>query len=183
MVVSVVFAVLTSAKCTSITTQLVGSVLAFLGLLTAYLRARHRGDTVWEQIRGFFLRLVGRPVPEPVPEAQASGTYAFRGGATKSRPLWPHRELDIQDQIDGIVEHINKVGGDITEIFGHLGGLQAAVVRLDGLAVEKSTEAYQKARAEIDELRREDQSAALDLRWAIFGVYIATIGVALSFWA
>jgi hypothetical protein len=37
-------------------------------------------------------------------------------------------------------------------------------------------------RKELSTLRRDlDQTTALDLRRAIFGVYIATVGVALSF--
>ncbi len=83
LVVSIVCALCWSTKYTSITTQLVGSLLAFLGLLTAYLRARHRGDTVCEQIRGFFLRLAGRPLPETVPEAQAGGTAI---GSERTQP-------------------------------------------------------------------------------------------------
>jgi hypothetical protein len=45
-------------------------------------------------------------------------------------------------------------------------------------------QAYSKAKAEIDRLRREpEQTQVLDLRWAIFGIYMIAIGIALSYWA
>jgi hypothetical protein len=58
---------------------------------------------------------------------------------------------------------------------------KARILRDKGTA---ATEAYNQAKAEIDQLRRKlDPSAALDLRWAIFGLYVATTGAALSYLA
>jgi hypothetical protein len=129
-------------------------------------------------------RLVGKAHERPILAGQAGGTYSLRGGAVPVRGLRSHSELELQAQIDEVVGYTNNsVTGDIVQILLRLDGLKVATDRVARLATERSTEAYQKARAEVDELRRKlDRSAALDLRWAIFGVYVTTIGVALSFW-
>jgi hypothetical protein len=62
--------------------------------------------------------------------------------------------------------------------------LKTDVDRAHAAATQQSTEAYSKAKAEIDRLRRElEQTQVLDLRWAIFGIYMIAIGIALSYWA
>jgi hypothetical protein len=66
------------------------------------------------------------------------------------------------------------------------GGLDQIKIDIQKAGEEASSqadEAYSKARAEMDKLRHElDRGASLDLKWAILGLYIATIGVALSYW-
>jgi hypothetical protein len=174
-----------SAKSTSFWAQLIGSTLTFIGLLVAYMRAKHPGDTLAAHIRGFVLRLVCKQTSKPTPIGQASGTYAFRGGVIPDRGFRHDRDLDLQAQIDDIVGYLNDdLVREAVAVGGRLDELKAETARTAGLADERSAEAYQKAKAQIDELKRElDRSAALDLRWAIFGLYVATIGVALSWWS
>ena len=70
------------------------------------------------------------------------------------------------------------------QIFPRLDQLKADIEQANNLAAEMATDAYNEVNTDIDQLRRElDQSQALDLRWAIFGLYIATIDVALGCWA
>ncbi len=184
LAVSIVCAVLVSWKYTSIATQFVGSLLAFLGLLFAYLRARHRGDTAREQLREFGLRLIGRRrIDRHSVDASATATlraYAYAEVVLQDRP-----ELPTQEQIDNLAAYIrDHVMGNFKQIFERLDRLKSDVDRAHNAAAEKSAEAYDKAKAELEQLRRElDRTQVLDLRWAIFGIYIATIGVALSYWA
>ena len=61
--------------------------------------------------------------------------------------------------------------------------LQIAVEKANSAAVEQSKMAYNKSFDDLQRFGREqDQKQVLDLRWAIFGIYILTIGVALSYW-
>jgi hypothetical protein len=72
--------------------------------------------------------------------------------------------------------------GNFKQAFGRVEKLQSDVDRAHTAAAEKSAEAYNKAMAELDKLRHEQkQTTAVDLRWAIFGIYVATIGMALSY--
>jgi hypothetical protein len=74
--------------------------------------------------------------------------------------------------------------GNFKQIFTRLDEIKADIEQANSAATEKTNEAYNQAKAEIDKFRTElDRSQALDLRWAIFGLYIASIGVALSYWA
>ena len=59
----------------SITTQLVGSLLAFLGLLTAYLLPAIAATPYVEQGWGFFLRLGWQATARDGPRGQAGGTF------------------------------------------------------------------------------------------------------------
>jgi hypothetical protein len=183
-VISIVCAQMLSVKYTSITTQLVGSLLTLFGLLFAYLRASHRGDTVREQLRALGLRLIGRREIE-VHSAQASGTMNIRGYAYGEVDLQDWPELPVQEQIDKMADYIrNHVMGNFRQVFDRLEKLKSDVEQAHTAAADKSAEAYNKAKAELDQLRRElEQRQVLDLRWAIFGIYIATIGVALSYLA
>jgi hypothetical protein len=59
LVASIVLGFVASWQFASITAQLVGSGLAFGGLLIAYLRARNPGETLRQQLREFVRRLFG----------------------------------------------------------------------------------------------------------------------------
>jgi hypothetical protein len=175
-------AVLWSARQTSYWAQLIGSLLALFGLLYTYLRANHHGDTVREQLAQFSRRLLGKPqrvsATVHVPRMEARG----RLSAHVEVGLPDRPELELQEQIDHLAQYIREhVLRGVRQAFERLEQLQSRIDRVEEIAAEKAAEAYDKARADIDALRRElDQSAGLDLRWAVFGVYIATIGVALS---
>jgi hypothetical protein len=153
--------------------------------LFAYLRASHRGDTISEQLREFFLRLIGkRPTEEHSDEAL--GIITLRASDSTEVVLPDRPELPVQEQIDMLAAYIrDHVMGNFKAVFERLEQLKVKVEKAQTAAVEKSTEAYNKAAAELQQLRRElDQTQVLDLRWAIFGIYIAVIGVALSYcWA
>jgi hypothetical protein len=181
---SIVLGVLTCWWFAAAIAQLIGSALTFVGLLFAYLRARHPGETLREHLYAFGLRLIGRqPVPFGVTTGTAHGTGHFSAYAEAG--LQDQPDLDLQDQIDRLADYIRQhVMGNFRQVFDRLNQIKIDIEQANNAATEKANEAYRKARADIDELRRDlDQSAALDLRWAIFGLYIATIGVALNFWA
>ncbi|MGB8390720.1 hypothetical protein [Mycobacterium sp.] len=73
---------------------------------------------------------------------------------------------------------------DISKAYQLLGQVQADVDRANTAAAQKSTEAYQKAKAEIDQLRQKlVRNQVLDLRYAMFGICMIAIGIALSYCA
>jgi hypothetical protein len=91
----------------------------------------------------------------------------------------------LQEQIDRRADYIRThVMGNFKQAFGRIQKLQSDVDRAHTAVAEKSAEPYNKAMAELDKLRHEQkQTTALDLRWAIFGIYVVSVGVALSYCA
>lgn len=72
---------------------------------------------------------------------------------------------------------------NISKAYELLGQLQTDVDRANSAAAQKSTEAYQRAKDDIDQLRHElARKQVLDLRYAMFGIYMIAIGIALSYW-
>lgn len=182
LVASIALGKLTSWWFASVTGQVIGSALAFIGLLVAYMRARHPGETMREQLQEFGRRLVGRQRDN---KSATAGTAKFRiyGSGYAEVGLGDQPDLGLQEQIDRLADYIRgHIMPNFKQIFGRLDQIKIDIEKAKDEAAAKADEAYRKAKADIDALRNElDQGAALDLRWAIFGLYVATIGVALSY--
>jgi hypothetical protein len=179
---NIVLGLLTSWKFASTTGQLIGSALAFIGLLVAYLRARHPGETLAEQVRQFGRRLCGRATRTHTGEASANLTLR-PSGAVGLAPLEDLKGLTVQQQVDALAFYIRNTMNTRTQVLlERVGALKVALSDAQDAAAEKAEEIYRRVRVDLEEMRRDmKQSAVLDLRFAIFGLYVATIGVALSF--
>ena len=182
MLLCIAFGIVTSWQTASLWEQFIGSVLAFFGLLVAYLRASHRGDTVWEQLREFGLRLFGKN-PSPLAIASRGRDQIIRpAGAVLQYPLADLDGLTLQQQIEGLATYVRtRVNNRTQQLLQRVGALEVAIVDAQDAATETAHENYRRAKRDLARLQRElNQSAALDLRWAIFGIYIATIGLGLG---
>ena len=183
-VVCVLLAWLLSAKVTSISAQLFGSLLTLFGLLFAYLQVSNRGKTVPAQLREFFLTLIGRHQPN-VHSIECAATVTASCSVDLQVVLRDLRELPVQEQIDKLAHYIrNHVTEDHGQLLHRLKELQSVVEKAHSAAFEQSKMAYKKSSDDLQQFGREqDQQQVLELRWAIFGIYIMTIGTVLSYWA
>ncbi|OBB47104.1 hypothetical protein A5752_24650 [Mycobacterium sp. 852002-51961_SCH5331710] len=172
-----------SWSCASITLQLLGSLLTLFGFLFAYLRASHRGDTVVEQLRRFSHRLIGKQPPIAHAGSAHLNVTVTPNGAVGLTPLQDLDDLRIQDQVDLLAAYIrDRVNARTAQLYSRLGALEVEVARAHAAVDERAEEMYQKILKDLGDLRADlDRTQVLDLRTAIFGIYMIAAGVALGY--
>jgi tetrahydromethanopterin S-methyltransferase subunit G len=107
------------------------------------------------------------------------GRPTVRGGVG---PFELDSTMDLEEQVVRLVEYINLVIKKFPSIEDRLDGLEKGV---DEVSAEVST-MEQRTLAHIETQianlsARVDMTQVLDLRWAILGLFITTIGLALSY--
>jgi hypothetical protein len=174
--------------------QLVGTIVAAMGLANAYTNVRY-GRGLRRQIvflgKGFGAQVAwwwrlwfGRGSGDVL---IAPGTAVLGFGGGKGTAVVTDRfvfdpALPSDQQFAAMAVHLNKLddrSNDAAVGLDRLGG------RIDAVAADAVTAASQalaNARAEIAELSGLlARAQALDLRWAIVGLVIGAVGLALSY--
>ncbi|OMC32012.1 hypothetical protein A5739_11370 [Mycobacterium colombiense] len=176
-----------SRKNIAVEIQAVGALIAFYGLLRAYVRARYR-QSVSERIVRWIKIVWGRLLHLPqtitltgIPPARNFG----RMGVTQSPP--PH-SVDItqslHEQIRHLAQYVNdrtgetsKMAIDITELKLGFDGLKDSMSDLASEMREHTTN-------EIHSFNKQlDSTQALDLGWAIVGLLISFAGTVWGYGA
>jgi hypothetical protein len=166
------------------TVQLIGALVTGFGLLYAWARATRFWGRSWPRIRGAWNRLWGRPVQANV-YANATSAILIGGEADVWLGLGKLDGLPVEEQLARIDRYIN------TQLPPQVIGLSQRIrdVRRElKEAQSRSEEAVKQARADaqhaINQLAaRLDATQALDLTWAIVGLFITAGGLVLAYWA
>ncbi|MFH5207573.1 hypothetical protein ACHIPZ_04985 [Antrihabitans sp. NCIMB 15449] len=166
--------------CISRTVELLGAALTAYGLAYAYRRATENHNnlrTLWAKLRTKFTK-VGPDVTTSIPAAQGFGQAGLAAG-TGGFEIDPTTSVD--DRLESLADQCRELQKDL------------ATARLEigttGREIRKhSTDAAAQARADARTDLQEfgdslDKSTALDLRLAIAGVLINSLGVFLGYWA
>jgi uncharacterized protein YicC (UPF0701 family) len=95
------------------------------------------------------------------------------------------RTLPLEDRLAQIEKYINtEVRRQFSGINNEIGRLRSEVENLHNLSETVAKQARADLRAEIDQLAaRLDTTQALDLTWAIVGLFVTAGGILLSYWA
>jgi hypothetical protein len=144
--ISVLLGFATSWTVMSSWMQLIWSLVAFGGLLFAYLRANHRSDTVGEQLGEFWRSLTHSQQPPSENKVVRPYGATLRGFGGVMAPLKEHRDLALQQQIDLLSDYIRETVIDhITKAFAGLVKLDSRIDEARVFAEQKAAEAYEKA--------------------------------------
>ena len=167
--------------------QLAGSLMALVGLLVAYLRAKNPDVPVSRQVRNFIRRALCGVSPPEVHHrhVEFTGGYRFDATAHSLAPLETLDGLPIQQQVDRLARYLRDVVNERHEkLLAKLDELEADIAKAHDHADEKARETYRKIMEHLAELdRKVTRVQVLDLSVALFGLYVATIGLALVWWA
>lgn len=176
---------LTSWSVASVTTQLIGSGLALVGLLVAYLRASNPETSVPNQLRTFLHRLAfGLPRPQ-LHKASATLSVDISLGAEAYglSPLPDLTGLPTQQQVDLLADYIrNTANPRMQRADQKLHVLEQDVAKAHDHADAKAEQTYQRLLHHHADLQRQvNRVQVLDVRVAMFGLYIAIVGMALGY--
>jgi hypothetical protein len=169
--------------------QLVGAVVTFGGLWTAWLRARH-GVTIaglamqlWDWILKQFAKLFGWPRPMVVqPGGAHLKLYAetTAGGFVTFNVI---SSMSTEENLERLAQFVNNLSGKtIPQIERHIVNLRSDINKTRTHASDLASQTVAHFQERIDSLQQElDNKQVLDLRWAIYGLLITVIGIALSY--
>ncbi len=160
--------------------QLIGAIVTAIGLALAWLRAKYRTNFVGllKLLREWIRRLICGPGSVDVTTESAAMTMTG-GFAVVYKNYYINKNLttkeNLQKLADLVNEYIPKVEKDLT-------ALRIEITQVRAHASNLAAETLQHLQDQIAELRRDiDAKQVLDLRWAIVGLVIAAIGIALSY--
>jgi hypothetical protein len=175
------------------TLQLVGATVAFGGFSNAYVRAAY-GESVWRQLlvwakqfrgllRRMWARLVGKSI-DVVINAPPAGASAgmFAPTVTVSGRVLLNPSLPLDEQIAQLVTFVNNLAERLPELAEEIGRLDGRIDKVSADAAKAAADALSHMKSGIDKLTgRIERSQVLDLRWAIAGLFITVVGIALSY--
>jgi hypothetical protein len=166
------------------TVQLLGTLVTGFGLLYAWARATRFWGRTWPRIKRWWAQLWGRPVNQVVRPA------GFTGGlvgleAEVMVGLGLDRSLPLQEQLLQVERYINtRLPQELTGLSRRIREVRRELQDADSRSQQAVAQAKAQAQAGLKELAaRLDSTQALDLSWAIVGLFITAMGVFLSYWA
>lgn len=164
-------------------TQLLGTLITGFGLLYAWLRATRFWDRVWPQIQRVLAWLFGPT--HAVVHAPAMLSSAAKLDADVFVGLRLNRGRPVAEQLEQIEAYINtRLPQQFTDFSNRIRELKRALEDARSESQEAVAQAAADARAAIDKLTaRLDTTQALDLTWAIVGLFITAGGIILSYGA
>ncbi|OMC57429.1 hypothetical protein A5747_03435 [Mycobacterium sp. IS-836] len=175
--------------------QAVGALIAFYGLARAYLRAKY-DLRVWQWAKRGVARLAGRvdrlwrallrkPLDATVHVGRASASYAWMPSpAVGVSNAVVDFTLPLQEQIKRLTEYVNKKAEQAAEMQGNIARLQRDLEKARDKTSELKRETWAHIETQIQQLNdRLNNIQALDLTWAIWGLFITFVGTVLSLWA
>lgn len=172
------------------TLQFVGALVTFLGLLWAYVRAR-TGLGLWEMLDGGWSRAIrwwdwarGRKRhviirPAPMKMTLTMGTPRVTVVFARLQRDWP-----IEDQLEQLADAIRNVQKRFKPIYADIGRLRQEIEELRSLAESSAQQTIQHIEHKVKKLNADlARGQRLDLKWAIGGLLISTVGTVLQYWA
>lgn len=153
--------------------------MTLLGLLQVYLRTKHGPDYVAHTVDWLLRRRRG---------GTAHGTAGTIGVVGVVGEATIDFKLDPTASVDARFEHVAKVIHELQyELVDARQGLRANTREIE-LVRQHATDVAERARQKADNAlqdfgKRLDRTAVIDLRLAIWGVAVSTVGVILGFWA
>ncbi|GKU35967.1 prefoldin domain-containing protein [Mycobacterium montefiorense] len=178
----------------STTLQLVGGILAFCGFGSAYVRAAYGLPVpIWfkEHVSRFhrwITRLWNKLLRKPISVSVFPGTAKIKVRAhTPSIRQYPgalslDRTRPLKQQVAQIADYANKLQAEVPKLLDEIGRLDGRIDKVHVGASESAEKALDHIQKEIEALtKRLDQSLVKDLQWAICGLGITVVGIALGY--
>jgi hypothetical protein len=176
------------------TLQIIGSVVAAAGLFGAYVRSHHtkslpeyavwRLQQFWRCVKDRWLRLWRRPRNVAVTAGPAV-IIATGGGAgvlTADAKVGLDPDASVEVRLSLLESAVNQLADRMPRVENRVDTLARDVERVAADASTRHHETLQHIERRIDDLdRRLNMKQVVDLRWAIIGILIATVGIALSY--
>lgn len=156
-----------------------GSALTFFGLVWAYLRADPRiGDwlrRVVQQLRGPRTRAIDSSLT--VTASTSAGLLAIYGfPADSDDPI-----ATLRARTDKLLYVVNRLSAELTDAETRIGELQAGIEAVRTEAREGDEQTREHAAAQLRQFSDAlNDVQALDLRWAIAGVFFQTFGAVMA---
>jgi hypothetical protein len=172
--------------------QIVGSAVTFLGFSSAYVRAAY-GRTLPDQVvfwaKGFGARLarllarlrhrgINHVVHAALDVALVTDSAHFK--LTSAFAL--DTGIRLGKQVEQLVEFVNRVAAQVSAVRDEIQRLDSRIDQTSADAAQATADTLAHLKGQIDELSaRLDRAQVLDLRWAILGLFIMVVGIALSY--
>ncbi|WP_194831972.1 hypothetical protein [Nocardia sp. XZ_19_369] len=165
------------------TVEAIGGVITALGLTYAYMRAR--GALGYRAVRA---RRIWRLVMRRPQSATVHATAAAASAGALSVDAYALFNLDrsapVQDQLDVIAEFCRSSQAESSQLRQRLAGHDREFNSVRGYAKEVADQAQTEASTQLKAFGvKLDSVSALDLRCAIVGVVVNTVGVCMGYWA
>lgn len=165
--------------------QLLGAVVTFWGLWTAWLRAKHR-ETPWSLVKRVGTRIAervagmfGRPRGVVVGVSAAS---LIGIGSTASAFLTFNIDNSVStaENLERLADFVNRLSGNtILQLEQQIVTLRDDIKEARAHASDLASKTLTHIEQQIDYLQQElDTKQVLDLKWAIWGLFITVGGIA-----
>jgi hypothetical protein len=152
---------------------MVGSFIAFYGLLRAYVRSKY-DQTIFEWI--FYKRRWGDITIVP---ATAIGHLELSGMAHATFTLDPKQT--VREQLKALAQFVNDRSAETDGLQKALTEIGREIRKLRTEASELERKTLEHIESRIDQLDSKiNRTQVLDLTLAIWGLFITTIGIALG---
>jgi hypothetical protein len=166
--------------------QALGALITFYGLGSAYVRAKHDqtvGAWIKTRVERVLAKLFRRPRDNMTIHAPtAYGTFRFGMSASGLVTHNVDISLPLQEQIKRLAQFANNRAREAAEVVKKLGALERDFGKLEHGTAELERNLLEHMETQIRELdNRLDSIQALDLTWAIRGLFISFVGTVLSF--
>lgn len=175
------------------TLQLIGALVTLGGFSSAYVRARY-GRTLWEQLRvwarqfrGWLRKLWARLRRKRIDVnlyPPSAGATAGMGTptVTVSGYLGVDPNAPLKRQVERLVALVNQLSQQLDKLQTEVRRLDQRIDHVVANATKGLEDAIAQIRGEIEQLTaRMDRYQVLDLRWAIGGLAITVVGMALGY--
>jgi hypothetical protein len=178
----------TSRKDWATIVQLVGAVVTFGGLWTAWLRAKH-GETIRslgkrlaKRIAERVVRILGIPRGVVIP-VEAASAIAIGSTAFFTLTFGIDRTKSTVENFERLVDFVNRLSGNtILQIEQQIDELRRDIKDARAHASDLASRTLAHLEQRIDYVQKElDTKQVLDLRWAIYGLLITVIGIGMSY--
>jgi hypothetical protein len=167
------------------TVQLVGTLVTGFGLLYAWARATEFWGHNWPHVKRLWGQLWGKPVHHHVYATDALAILAgFEADAWVGLGQLD-RSSPVEEQLAQIERYINtQLPQQVQGLSQRIGDVRRELEEAQSRSEEAVKQARVDAQDAIDKLAaRLDATQALDLTWAIVGLFITAGGILLSYWA
>ena len=166
-------------------TQAVGALITFYGLGRVYVRAKY-GLTIasWAKrgIKRLWAKLLHRPPEVAVRSGSAQGTFGLHVVAIGLVTHNVDITLSLQEQIKRLAQFVNNRSREAADMEKKITDLERELrqARDETSALERKALAH--IETQIEQLSdRLDSIQVLDLRWAIWGLFVTFVGTVVSF--
>ncbi|KAA0078801.1 hypothetical protein CIW52_29950 [Mycolicibacterium sp. P9-64] len=176
------------------TLQVIGSAVTAAGLFGAYVRSKHQESLPeyarwrWTQFSAWvnerWARLLRRPRNVTVHAGAATaGVYGWAPTVVIGHaPFTLDKTKSFEERLAQVAERVNQLTAKQPVIDRRIHALERDVTRIMSDLSAVRSEALAHIQSQINDLdKRLNMTQVLDLRWAIIGLLITVLGIALSY--